>query len=466
MSSPRKLVAILAADVVSYSRLTGLDEEGTLTRLRNIHNDLINPTVALHRGRIVKTTGDGLLVEFPSVVDAVRCALEVQRGMEDRKASVPAEQQIEFRIGINLGDVVVEGDDLLGDDVNVAARLEGIAEPGGICISDVCYQRVRAKVSAEFVDLGEQKLKNIALPVRVYRLKPTAKSALRQPRLPAQQQTGEDARGLPEKPSIAVLSFQNLSGDPEQDYVGRGLAEDVLTELSKLRWLFVAARNSSLTFKGGELEVKQVYQELEVRYVLTGSVRRASGQIRIAAQLIDVPTGIHIWAERYDRDFVDIFAVQDEITKAVAAAIGPAIVEAERQRAVRKPPENLGAWEAYQRGLWHIAKHETAENEVARGLFQVRASVRRLQAEPAECQTPYSCAQGHKPRLDSWRLAPAGPNASCIPRCLQGSAHKAGRQLPDPIFPRRSLVVRRFPPVSCPMDCPGPTSGKQRHHTR
>src|SRR6266516_2118755 len=276
MNAPRKLAAILAADVAGYSRLTGIDEEGTLKRLRKLRRELINPAVSLHRGRIVKTTGDGILTEFPSVVDAVRCALDVQRGMASRNEEIPADQRIEFRVGINLGDVVVEGEDLLGDGVNVAARLEGISEPGSICISDAAYQQVRDKLDMDFQDAGEQQLKNIARPVRAYRV--------RLDRSPAQ---AKPPLQLPDKPSIAVLPFQNMSGDPEQEYFADGMVEEITTALSRFRQLFVIARNSSFTYKSRAVDIKEVGRRLGVRYVLEGSVRKASGKVRITGQLVD-----------------------------------------------------------------------------------------------------------------------------------------------------------------------------------
>jgi adenylate cyclase len=299
MSALRKLAAILAADVAGYSRLTGLDEEGTLKRLRRLRRELINPAVALHRGRIVKTTGDGILIEFPSVVDAVRCALDVQRGMDGRNADVSVEQRIEFRVGINVGDVVVEGEDLLGDGVNVATRLEGISEPGGICISDAAYQQVRDKLDVNFEDAGEQQLKNIARPVRVYRVRLSSGAPSSRPALP-----------LPVKPSIAVLPFQNMSGDPEQEYFADGMVEEIITALSRFRLLFVIARNSSFTYKGRAVDVKQAGRELGVRYVLEGSVRKAASRVRITGQLIDAATGAHLWADRFDGTLEDIFELQ------------------------------------------------------------------------------------------------------------------------------------------------------------
>jgi adenylate cyclase len=359
VSAPRKLAAILAADVAGYSRLTGLDEEGTLKRVRKLRRELINPTVSLHRGRIVKTTGDGLLIEFSSVVNAVRCALDVQRGMDGRNVDVPAELRIEFRVGINLGDVVLEGEDLLGDGVNVAARLEGISEPGGICISAAAYQQVQDKVSAEFIDGGEQQLKNITRPVRVYRARLAGSAQLNKPALP-----------LPDRPSIAVLPFQNMSSDPDQEFIADGIAEEITTALSRYPSLFVIARNSCFTYKGRAVDVKQVGRELGVRYVLEGSLRRAGNRIRVTAQLVESEAGKHLWAERHDRDLADIFAVQDEITEAVTTAIAPAIAHAEQQRAMRRPPENLDAWAAYQRGLWHLSKANPEDDAIARELFQ------------------------------------------------------------------------------------------------
>ena len=340
MSAPRKLAAILAADVAGYSRLIGLDEEGTLDRLRNLRRELINPTISLHRGRVVKTTGDGILIEFLSVVDAVRCALDVQRGMVRQNADVAAEKRIEFRVGINVGDVVVEGEDLLGDSVNVAARLEGIAEPGGICNSETAYQQVRDKVDARFQDAGDQQLKNIPRPVRVYRVRPSGAAASARSALP-----------LPDKPSIAVLPFKNMSGDPEQEYFADGVVEEIITALSRFGQLFVIARNSSFTYKGRPIDVKQVGRELGVRYVLEGSVRRSADRVRVTGQLIDAATGAHLWADRFDGALEDIFDLQDQLTASVVGAIAPKLEQAEIDRAKRKPPENLDAYDYYLRGM-------------------------------------------------------------------------------------------------------------------
>src|SRR6266403_1989431 len=337
----------------------GNDEEGTLARLKAVRKTLVDPALASHRGRIVKTTGDGMLVEFASAVDAARCAVAVQHAMAEQNTDVPEDARIEFRIGIHVGDIIFDDNDIFGDGVNIAARLETIAEPGGICISDSSYQQVRDKLTTDFEDIGEQQLKNIARPVRVYRA-PIGRSAPRE----------RPALALPDKPSIAVLPFQNMSGDPEQEYFAAGMVEDIITELSRIRWLFVIARNSTFTYKGHAVAVKQVARELGVRYVLEGSVRKGGNRVRVTAQMIDATTGAHIWAERYDRDLSDIFAVQDEITASVAGVIEPALAEAEQQRALRKLPERLDAWEAYQRGLWHFNKYGPEENQTAQVFFR------------------------------------------------------------------------------------------------
>ena len=307
----RRLAAILAADVVGYSRLMGQDEAGTLARLRGHRRELIDPEIAEHKGRIVKTTGDGILIEFPSVVEAVACAVAVQRGMADRNAATPEDQRIVFRVGVNLGDIIfAEDNDIHGDGVNVAARLEGIAEPGGICISGIVHDQVRDKLDLAFEDMGEQSLKNIARPVRMYRVRLTPAETT-----PKGTPTeSAPVLALPDKPSIAVLPFANMSSDPEQEYFADGIAEDIITALSRYPSLFVIARNSCFTYKGRAVDVKQVGRELGVRYVLEGSLRKSGNRVRITAQLIEAGTGNHVWAERYDRDLADIFAVQDEIT--------------------------------------------------------------------------------------------------------------------------------------------------------
>jgi adenylate cyclase len=362
-SVERRLAAILAADVAGYSRLMGADEEGTHERLKAHFRELVEPKIKEHRGHTVKNTGDGMLAEFPSVVDAVRCAAEIQRGMIDREPEVPDEQRIRFRIGINLGDVIVEEHDIFGDGVNVAARLEALAEPGGICVSRVVRDQVRDKVDFTFEDMGEQQVKNIARPVRVYRVRDTSA-------YPIAEVASPQPLPLPDKPSIAVLPFTNMSGDPEQEYFADGIAEDIITALSRYPSLFVIARNSSFAYRGRAVDVKQVGRELGVRYVLEGSVRRAGNRIRVTAQLVEAESRKHVLAERYDRDLADIFAVQDEITEAVTIAITPAIEDAEQRRAMRRPPASLDAWAAYQRGLWHFGKVTAQDNALAQQFFQ------------------------------------------------------------------------------------------------
>ena len=344
----RRLAAVLAADMVGYSRLMEADEVGTIAQLKTHRKELIDPSIARHRGRIVKTTGDGLLIEFASVVDAVQCAVEVQEGMAARGVGVPEDLRIQFRTGVNLGDIIIDGDDILGEGVNVAARLEGLAEPGGICVSGDVYRQVRDKLDLAFADAGEHELKNIARPINVWRWTGAAPSPAAMPALE-----------LPDKPSIAVLAFDNLSGDPEQEYFSDGMAEDIITALSAIRWLFVIARNSSFTYKGRAVDVTQVARELGVRYVLEGSVRKGGDRLRISAQLIDAATGSHVWAERYDRQLDDIFELQDEITQTIVAALEPELATAERERARRNPPGSLGAWEAYQRGLSQIYRFDS-----------------------------------------------------------------------------------------------------------
>src|ERR1700691_404297 len=326
MSETRKIAAILVSDVVRYSRLAGADEDRILARLRALRSDLIDPTISVHHGRVVKRTGDGSLVEFRSVVDAVRCAIEVQNGMVERNAGLAPQRRIEFRVGIHLGDVVEESDgDLMGDGVNIAARLEGIARPGAICLSEDAYRQVRARLDLAVNDLGQTQLKNIAEPVRIYSLqvgvpaqaKPAPQAG------PAKPEEPSARLALPDKPSIAVLPFQNISGDPEQEYFADGMVEEIITALSRFKSLFVIARNSSFTFKGRAVDIKEVGQRLGVRYVLEGSVRKASGKVRITGQLIDALTGTHIWADRFERDLTDFFALQDEVATSVVSAIQP-----------------------------------------------------------------------------------------------------------------------------------------------
>jgi adenylate cyclase len=341
----RRLSAIVAADVAGYSRLMGLDEVGTARVLRE-HRAVSDVLVAKHGGRIVKTTGDGVLLEFPSVVDAVECTVAVQAVMAERNEGLPPDRRILFRIGINLGDILIEGDDILGDGVNIAARLEGIAEPGGICISSSAYDQVRGKVAVEFADLGEQRLKNIDRPIRVYAVRAASDSRRDQAALHEHSlQTGAKVLPLPDKPSIAVLPFTNMSGDPEQEYFADGMVEDIITSLSRLKSLFVIARNSSFTYKGKTVDIKQVGQELGVRYVLEGSVRRAGDRLRITGQLIETTTGSHIWADRWDCGLADIFQTQDEITARIENAISDALVRSEAGRISRSGQANIQAWQ-------------------------------------------------------------------------------------------------------------------------
>lgn len=343
MRMARKLAAIIAADVVSYSRLMGVDEGETLAALKTHRRDLIDPNIAEHQGRIVKTTGDGLLIEFPSVIEAVQCAVEVQRAMQERNSDVPADHRIEFRVGINLGDIIIDGDDIYGDGVNVAARLEGLAEANGICVSRVVHDQVRDKLGLGFEDLGERQLKNIARPVRVFRIAT--------PDIGLRTQSANPTLAIPDKPSIAVLPFTNISGDPEQDYFADGMVEDIITALSHFKALFVIARNSSFTYKGRAVDVKLVGRELGVRYVLEGSVRKAANRVRITGQLVDTATGVHLWANRFDGGLGDIFDLQDQVTESIVGAIAPAVEKAEIERARCKPTERLDAYDHYLRGL-------------------------------------------------------------------------------------------------------------------
>ena len=338
----RRLAAVLAVDVAGYSRLMEADEEGALAALRAIRRELGDPKIAEHRGRIVKTTGDGLLVEFGSVVDSVRCAVELQRGMIARNADIPPAKRIEFRIGIHQGDIIAEDGDIFGDGVNLAARLEGLADPGGICVSGRVHADVAGKLDVGFEDIGEQQVKNISRPVRVFRA---------QLGMPKAAVETAPALALPDKPSLAVLPFQNMSGDPEQEYFADGMVEEITTAISRLPWLFVIARNSSFTYKGRVVDVKQVARELGVRYVLEGSVRKAGNRVRITGQLIDATTGNHIWADRFDGALDDIFDLQDRVSSSVVGAIEPKLRQSEIERASRKPTESLDAYDLYLRAL-------------------------------------------------------------------------------------------------------------------
>ena len=345
MPPVRRLTAILAADVAGYSRLMGEDEEGTHERLKAHLRELVEPKIAEHRGRIVKNTGDGFLAEFQSVVDAVRCAAEVQRGMAERNAGTPLEKRIEFRVGINLGDVIVEAEDIFGDGVNIAARLEALAEPGGVLVSNTVHDQVRDRLLLAFEDLGEQQVKNIARPVRVYRVRDLGTPNKSPPAAFA------SVLPLPDKPSIAVLPFANMSGDPQQEYFADGMVEEIITALSRIRWLFVIARNSTFTYKGRAVDVKEVGRELGVRYVLEGSVRKAGTRVRITGQLIDALTGTQLWADHFDGSLEDIFELQDRVAVSVAGVIEPALQAAEMRRSAVRPTIDLSAYDLYLRAL-------------------------------------------------------------------------------------------------------------------
>src|SRR4051812_27440533 len=361
----RRLAAILAADVAGSCRLIGMDEEGTLARLKALRRTLFDPKIAEHHGRIVKNTGDGAIAEFASVVDAVRCADEIQRGMAEQNIDVPQDKRIELRIGIHVGDIIIEENDIFGDGVNIAVRLEGIAEPGGISISDDARRQIRGKVDVTFEDLGSQSLKNIAEPMRVWRV-PYGRAV---PAAPTRLRV-DDALALPDKPSIAVLPFTNLSSDPEQVYFADGMVDDIITALSHFKALFVIARNSSFTYKGRAVDVKQVGRELGVRYVLEGSVRKAANRVRITGQLVDTATGAHLWADRIDGGLGDIFDLQDQVTESVVGAIAPAVEKAEIERAKRKPTESLDAYALYLRGLARFYQYASRQaNEEALRLF-------------------------------------------------------------------------------------------------
>ncbi len=360
----RRLAAIVSADMVGFSRLMEADEVGTLSQLRAVRAELIDPKIAEHRGRIVKTTGDGMLVEFASVTDAVQSCVEIQRAMSDRNDNIPEDRRIQFRIGINLGEIIIEGDDIYGNGVNVAARLEGLAKPGGIVVSGSVYDQIRTILSLGYHDMGEQSVKNISLPVRSFAVQMDHQGAAA-PAVPEAQQSVAKH----EKPAIAVLPFENLSGDAEQEYFADGMTEDIMTALSKNRWLLVSARNSTFVYKGQSVDVRRVAQDLGVGFVLEGSVRRAGNRIRVAAQLIDAIDGNHIWADRYDRDLDDMFAVQDEITATIAARIEPELGAIERERVQRKATESLDAWDSYHLGLSLVYRYSKEGNAEAARLF-------------------------------------------------------------------------------------------------
>jgi len=362
----RRLAAILVVDVAGFSRLVHADDEGTVAQLKAHRRNLVDPKIEEHRGRIVKTTGDGLLAEFASAVDALRCAVEVQDGMRARNAAIAPDRRIEFRIGVNVGDIIIDGDDILGDGVNVAARLESVAEPGGICVSGRVREDAESVLDIEFEDAGVKNFKNMGRLVSVFRVRPPG--ARGEPRRKA-------PLALPDKPSIAVLPFQNMSGDPEQDYFADGIVEDIITALSRNRWLFVIARNSSFTYKGRAFDVKQVGRELGVRYVLEGSVRKTANRVRITGQLIDAATGAHLWADYFDGTLENIFELQDEVTAKVVGRIAPTMQQAEIQRARRKPTESLDAYDCYLRGLASVHQNTREVIDDALRLFRLAISL-------------------------------------------------------------------------------------------
>jgi TolB-like protein/class 3 adenylate cyclase/tetratricopeptide (TPR) repeat protein len=344
----RRLAAVVAADVAGYDRLMRLNDERTLTDLKSARRTLILPAVTAHRGRIVKTVSGEMLLEFPSAVDAAQCAVDVQRGMAARNVAIPADERLEFRIGIHLGDVMIDENDIFGDGVNIAARLEKLAEPGGICISDDAHRQIRGKVNFVFDDLGAQTLKNIVEPMRAWRIRIGDDAA---PEPPVKASAPSDRPvAPPDMPSIAVLPFQNMSGDPEQEYFADGMVEEIITALSRFKSLFVIARNSTFTYKGKSVDIKHVGRELGVRYVLEGSVRRSGNKVRISGQLIEAASGTHIWADRFDGELADVFGLQDQVTTSVVGLIAPRLEQAEFERARHKPTEKLDSYDHYLRG--------------------------------------------------------------------------------------------------------------------
>jgi adenylate cyclase len=392
MSETRKLTTIVAADVAGYGRLTASDEERTVARLRGLRTDLIDPAISVHHGRVVKRTGDGILIEFRSVVDAVRCSIEVQNGMIERNAGLPLERQILFRVGIHLGDVVEESDgDLMGDGVNIAARLEGIAAPGGICLSEDAYRQVRGKIVENFIDLGSTALKNIADPVRVYSLSPSPGA---ETRLGAATQPAQPS--LPDKPSIVVLPFQNMSSEADQEYFADGMVEDIITALSRFSWLMVIARNTSFTYKGKAVDITQIGRDLGVRYALEGSVRKAAVRVRITGQLIECATGAHLWADRFDGSLENVFELQDQVAISVVGAIEPKLRRAEIERSRRKPTESLDAYDYYLRGLSAFHKETRAANDDALALFS-----RAIELDP-NYAAAYGMAAYARTRRRTW----------------------------------------------------------------
>ena len=354
----RRLTAILAADVIGYSRLMGANESGTLAALDTLRTDLVNPKISEHQGRVVKLTGDGMLVEFPSVVNAVACATDIQRSIRNRNAGVPQDHRIQFRMGVNVGDVIVQGEDIFGDGVNVAARLESIAPPGGVAVSQSVRDHVGERLDLRFEDMGERRLKNIERPIRVYNISLD---------MPSGRDSNNASRA--EKPSIAVLPFINMSGDPEQEYFSDGITEDIITDLSKVSGLSVVARNTAFTYKGKPVKVPEVAKELGVDFVVEGSVRKAGSRVRVTGQLINGKDDRHVWADRYDRDLTDIFAIQDEITHAIVEQLKVKLLPEEKKNIAQAPTDNVEAYTYYLRGRQFMERRSKAYYQLARQMF-------------------------------------------------------------------------------------------------
>jgi adenylate cyclase len=422
-TTKRRLAAILSADAVGYSRLMSENEEATIDALE-ASREIFRERVAGHEGRVVDTAGDSVLAVFDSVVEALRAAIDIQKELGERNERLPPGRRMNFRIGVNVGDLVEQTDGTVyGDGVNIAARLQALAEPGAICASEVAYTQARNKLDARFEPLGEHKVKNIAEPVRAYRALPGAATA-----------AAVESKPAAVKASIAVLPFENMSADAEQEYFSDGITEDLITALSRIRWLLVIARNSTFTYKGKAVDVKQVGRELGVRYVLEGSVRRGGSRVRITAQLIDAEGGGHVWAERYDRELADVFAVQDEITETIAASIEPELAHAERERARRKPPQSLDAWDLYHRGLWHLARFNAADNAEAIALFE-----RAIASDPTCAAFHTELARAHfsnhalfgesgrslERAFDASRVAIGLDNKDAMAHCMLGRAYGA-----------------------------------------
>ncbi len=390
----RRLTAILAADVVGYSRLMGANESGTLAALDTLRSDFVDPKITEHQGRIVKVTGDGMLVEFPSVVNAVACATELQRGIRKRNAGVPQDHRIEFRMGVNVGDVIVQGDDIFGDGVNVAARLESIATPGGITISGPVRDHLGNRLDLAFEDMGEQTLKNIERPIHVYRV------CLDTPAAPGKDKKA--AHHEQEKPAIAVLPFNNMSGDPEQEYFSDGITEDIITDLSKVSGLLVIARNTAFTYKGKPVKVQQVAQELGVPFILEGSVRKAGARVRVTAQLISSDNGAHVWADRYDRELTDIFAIQDEITHAIVEQLKVKLLPQEKKDIGKAPTANVEAYTYYLRGREFLHRHSKSYYQLARRMF-----AKAVELDPLYARLALSVGQRYEEAMAEFEQAVA-----------------------------------------------------------